>query len=938
MNLKPDFSNLPKAADLIKAEEAAKNAESEVSLPQGLTAAIYGNSPYLSRLAEREKPFLAGVCAKGFDESFSALLKEINAVDAAQTGKKELMAQLRQFKNRASLLVAVADISKNWVLEKITHALTEFADATLQKTVEFLFHDRFRQKFLSSPSPQGFFVLAVGKQGSFELNYSSDIDLIVLYDEKKTNYTGKLSMKEFYVRITQELVEILQQRTAEGYVFRVDLRLRPDPYSTPVAVSTESAVVYYKTVGQNWERAAMIKARYAAGDEAAAKEYLEFLEGYIWRKNLDFKALEDVRSVKRQIDAKTDYKPESVLGYNIKLGKGGIREIEFFAQTQQLIWGGRKPELRAKPTCEALLALAAAKHITQKTADELIAAYEFYRTIEHRLQMVADEHTHSLPATEPELARFAVFLGYDDVGEFKRRLTENLRLVQSHYARLFEESPNLSAGGNLVFTGVSNDPETLLTISKMGFRDAERVSEIIRGWHHGRRHSTRHKRVREILTELVPRILQSFANSSNPDDAFFKFDDFLEQITNGVLLFSLFNEKPELIDLVAEIMGNSPWLAANFSRSAALVNRILIADYHTPFRTREKLVNNMAKHLGNGSTADEKLTIIRKWKHNKEFQIGIRLLKHVITHDEAAENLTNVAEIVLSSIMDLAHEEKEYGEIAIIALGKLGMKDLTFGSDLDLVFVYESKHPEAASYYSKLVSRFVQTITALSKDGVLYNVDTRLRPAGDKGAMASSLRAYEKYYEESAWSWEFMALTKARVIYGGEIKQKIEGIITTALTQRRDAETLAADIHKMRQKVAETFSDKNPWDVKYCKGGIFEAEFILQYYLLLFAEKHHDLFNVTQPKVPKLLMDKSLVSGKGLQELSEAYQFLRDVQSAVRLNVGQSVFDEQLTNENQKKILTASLGLKSFDKLKEKLLDAEKTIHGYYNRMFRGSH
>lgn len=905
----------------------------------------FGNSPYLSRLAGSEKEFLEGIKRDGFIAKFKELTSELINYDVSKASKKDLMSYLRTRKNRSALLIALADITNDWNLKQITGALSEFADLSLKLAVAYLLHERLQQKLLKSSSPDesGFIVLAVGKLGGHELNYSSDIDLVVLYDPEHSNYIGKLSPKEFFIRLTNELVEIMSQRTGDGYVFRTDLRLRPDPYSTPVAVSTHAAQVYYENVGQNWERAAMIKARFSAGDKSVADKYLEFLGTYIWRKYLDFNALEDIRSIKRQIDSRVDYKPGELLGYNIKTGKGGIREIEFFVQVQQLIWGGREEALRVNTTCDGLQKLAQIGHIKKEAAEELTKAYEFYRKIEHRLQMVNDEHTHSLPNNEKAFEDFTKFLGYDNAGTFKNELATSLALVQKHYAKLFEESSTLSAskGGNLVFTGVSSDPETLLSISKMGFKDPEKVSEIIRGWHHGRRRATRFRRVREILTELIPHILKSFADSSNPDEAFSKFDDFLGQIPSGVQLFTLFESNTKLIDLLAEIMGNSPWLAQNLARSPALVIRILTTDFSSKFPRIWDLRENLNKAMEFGKDFEEKMKIIRRWKHDMEFQVGIRLLKNIATHEYSAWNISDIAEVVIEAVFNLVREQEPQnhkGQIAILAMGKLGVRELTFGSDLDLVFVYDARAQEASSYYTKLVTRFITAMTTLSRDGNLYNVDTRLRPMGEKGPLAAAIETYEKYYNEAAWNWEMMALTKARVILSEEkLRKKLEAIISKNLTREFDKQTLITDIAKMREKIAESHDDKNIWDVKYARGGIFDMEFIFAYYLLTEGHKHSDILTVNfeDKNIASVLHSKKILSSTAADDLSTSFKFLRNVQSAIRLTT-QGSFKESEASENQKQMMTNSLGATKFEELKNKLISTENLVQKYYKEIFHG--
>ena len=939
MNPNKSFIKIPKASNPEMAKVGLELFKSEDYVPQDVIMATFGNSTYLSQLMTRQKDFVCDVFKRGYRQCFDEVIAEIENFDVTESNQNEIMSYLRVMKQKISLLIAVADITNKWNLEEVTGALSDFADIAIQKTLEFLIYSKTRDNLFAdfSLEDSGLIIMAVGKLGGRELNYSSDVDLVALYDAEQSNYSGTIPAKEFFIGLTRDMVHILQQRTADGYVFRVDLRLRPDPYPTAIAVSTNSAEVYYENVGQNWERAAMIKARFVAGDESVAQDYLQFLGSFIWRKYLDFEAIEDIHSIKRQIDSNTDFKPDTLLGYNIKLGKGGIREIEFFAQVQQLIWGGRNELLRGKSTCPVLLELEKEKHITKQAAQDLIHAYEFYRNIEHRLQMVADEQSHTLPLQREEFDNFTIFMGYDSPQEFSTDLRKNLALVQGYYARLFTESPSLGASGNLVFTGVSNDPETLLTIGKMGFKNAERVCEIIRGWHHGRRRATRFKRVREILTELTPNILESFAKSSEPDIAFVKFDDFLTTLPSGVQLFSLFETKPELIDLIAEIMGNSPWLAQNFSRSPGLVTRILSSDFYSDFPDSASLLESIELALSHGKTFEEKMKIIHRWKHDMEFQVGIRLLKNLVPKKEAGVHLSNIADIVVSNVLSLVkkrHQSDIKGEIAIVALGKLGNYELMFGSDLDLVFVYSSNDANASSYFLKIAQDFNSEINTLTEDGVLYNVDTRLRPSGAQGSLATSYKAFQKYYNDAAWSWEYMALTKARTIAGDKNLQKeLSDYIFSVLTQERDKKKFAKDIWDMRGKIAQSFTDANPWDLKYAKGGFFEIEFIIQYFRLTESRRFAEILELNNKTFWHVLKSESVISNHMGNELEESYGFLRDLQSITRL-LSQVGFDPEHATQAQKNIIAQSFGENDFDRIAKRLLDTENIINKYFNNIF----
>ena len=479
------------------------------------------------------------------------------------------MRALRHAKREAALLIALADIGGVWDVVAATEALTRFADAAVGAALSFLLRRNALAGRLAldpdAPDPQarcGMVVLALGKHGARELNYSSDIDLIVLYDASAAAVPQGAEPGPLFVRIAKALARILQERTGDGYVLRVDLRLRPDPASTPVALSTLSAYAYYETLGQNWERAALIKARPAAGDLELGKRFLAELEPFIWRKYFDYAAIADIHAMKRQIHAVRGHDRVVVPGHDLKLGRGGIREVEFFVQTQQLIFGGRRPQMRGSRTLDMLRQLRADNWVSAEAEEDLSKAYVFLRRIEHRLQMVADEQTQRLPFERAPLARFAKFCGYARLESFTRDLTHHLTRVERHYARLFEDAPTLTASaGNLVFTGVSDDPETLATLRELGFQDPETAAETIRGWHFGRRAAVRSPRAREVLTELTPALLEAFAGSGDPDVALVAFDQALARMPASVELLSILRSNASLRELFGDVLGSAPRLA-----------------------------------------------------------------------------------------------------------------------------------------------------------------------------------------------------------------------------------------------------------------------------------------------------------------------------------------------------------------------------------------
>jgi [glutamine synthetase] adenylyltransferase / [glutamine synthetase]-adenylyl-L-tyrosine phosphorylase len=915
-----------------------------------LLGAIFGNSPYLSQLLLKNNNFLHYILEYGFDQAFKVIIEEINNLPL-EIRKEQLMAVLRVAKQKAALLIALADISKQWELEEVTTRLSVFAEVTIRSAVNYLLKHAIQSGEIvpehnNNPNA-GMIVLAVGKLGAGELNYSSDIDVIIFFDPEKVTYHGKKTLQQFFIKLSCDLVQIMQERTMEGYVFRTDLRLRPDPGSTPVAVSVQAAAHYYHTVGQNWERAALIKARPIAGDIAAGERFLkDVIKPFIWRRTLDFAAQEDIRSIKRQIDSKQYSLPSNLAGYNVKIGHGGIREIEFYVQTQQLIWGGRYAHLRAPATCDALNELVKAKRVEAKAAEELIAIYRYYRTLEHRLQMVEDYQTHSLPDTEEGLRRIAIFMGAKSTEAFIQGLLQKISTVKKHYGDLFSSSPSLGMEGmSLIFTGMDNDPETLLTIGRLGFGQAEMVSERIRGWHHGRYTSTQTKRARELLTELVPAILQSLGKTANPDTAFLKFDEFLSRVTDGIQLLSLLYAKPDLLTLIAEIMGSYPFLAENLSRKPALLDYVLSDDFLTRLSTIDSLASELNGWMRDAASFDEITDIAKRWTHERQFQVGVQLIRTIITPAQSRKSLSDIAEAVLGVLLDQTEMElaKKHGhikgaEFVVVAMGKLGARNLTFRSDIDMVLIYNSPGEDDVSdgdepldvrqYYSRLSKKFISALTMLTAEGVLYKVDMRLRPSGKDGPVCSRLASIDRYFGNSAQTWEYMALTKARVITGNSgLAEEVTLLLQQKLQRQWDTVQLVCDVLETRQKIDQQYHSNDPWKIKYCRGGLIDVEFIGQFLQLRYGHQFPQLIDSNITSVFRKCGELGVIDTDTAKTLAEAAEFLFDLQSLLRL-----AYEGKLT-ENVKLVLTSALKKEQFSQVENRLFATESTIWEGFDRL-----
>ncbi len=873
-----------------------------------LLRSVFANSPFLTQELAGNIDVVRDLAEGGADTAFADLIAEAEAMPAAEMPTPAVMKALRRAKRRTSLIAALADIAGLWTLEAVTGALSKVAEVTLDRAVTHLLATPPFQKL--PRGAEGLIVLGMGKLGAHELNYSSDIDLVIFYDASRIGGSDIDELGVTFTRLARALVRLMEERTGDGYVFRTDLRLRPDPGSTPLAVSLAAAEIYYGSLGQNWERAAMIKARQLVGDSQAGEALFAFLRPWIWRRNLDFAAIEDIHSIKRQIN-QHKLKPDNpgLLGHNVKLGRGGIREIEFYAQTQQLIFGGRDPTLREPATCDALRALAAAGRIEWDTAAELSAAYRFLRKVEHRLQMVDDRQTQNLPATEEGMERIAWFMGFADRQRFVAALDGQLNLVHDRFTALFEKSPSLSGPGSLVFTGVEDDPDTLATLTGLGFTNASAIASAIRGWHHGRYRATRSERARELLTQLTPELLSALAKTAEPDAAFLRFDAFLSAIPAGVMLLSLLLENRQFLGLIGRIMGMAPAVAQQLGQKPGLFDELLDADFFEPLPDEAALIADLDRALSMARDYEDALIRLRRWVAGRKFQAGVHVLESVSDGEAAGHFLAAIADAALQRLLPLVEDEFAIrhgripgGGFAVVAFGRLGGQVMSFSSDLDLVTIYDApegavsdgeREIEAPLYYIRLTQRLIAAITAPMAEGRLYDVDLRLRPSGEAGPVAVGLKAFGVYHTGSAWTWEHMALTRARVVAGPpELSAKIEDTIRGTLTVRRDPVRLLADVVDMRRRIGETHAPRNRWNLKYAAGGLVDIEFAVQYLLLREAHTHPDLLTTKTAAAIERLAANGYISAEALADLCRAVRLAWRLQGLIRLTT-QDAFDPE---------------------------------------------
>ncbi|MCB1509477.1 MAG: bifunctional [glutamine synthetase] adenylyltransferase/[glutamine synthetase]-adenylyl-L-tyrosine phosphorylase [Hyphomicrobiaceae bacterium] len=944
------------AADVRKAAGNCEGAEvlSEPAVVR-LVGGIFAGSPFLSGLIRRDPARLVRLLRTPPDVAMDACAALAIEAVRSTTDARAAMAALRNFKSEAALLIGLADLGGVWPIMTVTRALTRVADTAVAESVAFLFREAVtKNQWLAAPDEigpeqnSGYFVLAMGKHGAHELNYSSDIDLIVFYERDKARLAPGVEAQPFFVKLTQQMHRFMNERTADGYVFRTDLRLRPDPGATPVAISTESALHYYESFGQNWERAAMIKARPIAGDIKQGNAFLKELAPFIWRKYLDYAAIADIHAMKRQIHAHRGFGEIAVAGHNIKVGRGGIREIEFFAQTQQLIAGGRQPDLRTRATLETLDRLVDRGWVEPAIRDDLSRSYEFLRTLEHRIQMVADEQTQRLPSGEDELASLARFAGYESIDVFSSAVRSCMTTVLGHYAALFEDTPQLSsATANMVFAGEDDDPDTVAALAEMGYERPSQVIAIVRAWHRGRYPAVRSEKARERLTVVQPILIEALADTIDPDAALIGFDRFLGQLPAGIQLFALLQANPELMRLVALIMGSAPRLARILSRRRRVIDAVLDPGIMGAVPTEGEVAEMVAEELAATTSFEEALDRARVVGGEQAFLIGVRLLTGMISAERAGGAYALLAEELIRQLHACVTDDftRRYGKIpggsaAVVAMGKLGGREMTAASDLDLIIVYDADSSASLStglkplatsqYYARFTQRLISALSAPTAEGLLYDVDMRLRPSGNKGPIATQLSGFIDYQSSKAWVWEHLALTRARVISGApELKSAIEAAIRTTLCQERDPAEIAKAVREMRDLISKEKGTTNIWDLKQVRGGLVDIEFTCQYLQLIHAHRHPEVLDQTTAVALAKLRDAGLLDAAAAGHLIDGIALINDLTQILRL-CSDVTFDPKNASGGLKALLARVANQPDFQVLEATLRDTLAETHGIY--------
>ena len=922
-----------------------------------LIESLAGGSPYLWDLVRTDPARLVALLEADPDERLEALQSRMRREVAGCTDETAAMRSLRQHKAEAALLIAIADVGGVWEVMRVARALTEVADAAVAAGVRFLLSAATRAGTLTPVDPMqpeqgsGYVVIAMGKMGGGELNYSSDIDVIVFYDSATRALAPGIEPTGFFVRLTRGLVKLLQERTVDGYVFRADLRLRPDPASTHIAISVLSALDYYERSGQNWERAALIKARPCAGDLALGAQMLHDLSPFIWRRYLDFAAVAEVHAMKRQIHAFRGHGEIAVEGHNIKLGRGGIREIEFFVQTQQLIAGGRNPQLRGRETLSTLAALAEDGWISVEAREQLDTAYRFLRKVEHRLQMVDDEQTHILPADEERLTHFARFLGFDGRDDFAKALLSHLHAVQRQYAKLFEGAVRLPGIQQpLVFPSGADDRATIVQLAGLGFKQPLEVSATVRRWLSGAYRSLRSEFARNYLAELVPLILVEIARAENPEAALVALDRFLSVLHRGPRFYSLLRQNPDLVSFLATVLGTAPRLADILAQRSEVIDTLLDPAFLGPWPDEAKLAKKLQLSLGQSRSFEDVLDRARLFRQEQMFLIGARVLSGTAAAERAGEAFAQLADVLIRTMHTSVETEfaSVHGRVkgqdaAILALGKLGGREMTANSDLDLIVVYDfdSQRPESngerslygGQYFARLTQRLINALTAPTNYGRLYEVDMRLRPSGRSGPIATSFEAFDHYHEKEAWTWEHMALTRARIVSAApHFADRVTRVIQRALQRQRDPGRVAADVLEMRRAIAREKGDTDRWNLKYAAGGLVDVEFVAQYLQLIYASRMPDILDTSTPRVLEKAAKLGVLPAEHADVLRPAARLYQDLTQVLRICLV-GPFDPASAGPALLALLTRAADLPDFGSLEAHLTESQVRVREVFNRV-----
>ena len=881
-------------------------------------ARVQANSPFLSGLIDRNADLMPMIQAGDFDAALaSALARNAQSVGTA----------LRKQRQGVALVTAIADLSGIWDLTRVTHILSDFADHALDQAIAAAIEER-----VPGAPNQGFAVIALGKHGGRELNYSSDIDPIFLFDPKTLPHRERDDVAEAAVRYGRRVIELLSALDGDGYVFRVDMRLRPSPEVSPIVLPVEAAIGYYESSALAWEQAAFIRSRVSSGDRALGDYFLKAIVPFIWRKSLDFGQLKNITAMTAQIRDHYAKGQAMGLGFDLKRGHGGIRECEFFAQAHQLIHGGRDPMLRVADTRAALTALAAAGPISAQEAETLSSAYTQLRMFEHRLQMHSDRQTHEIPANRDTADAVARLHGLYDADALIAAIAPITALVAAIYDRMVDAGG--SEGPRLAEEGLPLEEQ----LTDLGFADPAAVMQRLARWRSGKIRAIRSPSARDAFEAVLPAIMAALAQAPDSDRAIARFDNMIEGMPSAINIFRLLEARPGLVQLVADILSYAPTLADDLGRQSRYLDALIdTSAMHLPGDV-SALQDAMQRRIGNADYQST-LDIVRDYVGEKRFALGVQLIEGRSDALAIAQAYAHLAEASLQTLttatvaeFEKAHGKIAGGELIILALGRLGGEALTHASDLDIILLFTGDHlaesdgPRAlgaTQYFNRLAQRVIAAMSVATASGALYEIDTRLRPSGADGLLCASVKSFDQYQRENAWTWEHMALTRARVLFGSVgARTFVAEIIRDVLHTPRDGDKLRHDIAKMRKDMAAHKPPKGVLDVKLLPGGLVDMEFIIH---ALQLETHDGMKPQLGPAI-----DALVAAGRLQADFAKAFALMARLLVMVRLIAP----DCAAPPEAAQLLIAHSLGFDDWDGLTRALRDYRGVVMDQWHKLF----
>jgi glutamate-ammonia-ligase adenylyltransferase len=875
-------------------------------------------SPFLTGLIDRNADLMPMIHAGNFDDALAAALAR--SADSVGTA-------LRKQRQGVALVTAIADLSDVWDLTRVTRILSDFADHALDQAIAAAIQER-----VPGAPNQGFAVIALGKHGGQELNYSSDIDPIFLFDPKTLPHRERDDVAEAAVRYGRRVIELLSALDGDGYVFRVDMRLRPSPEVSPIVLPVEAAIGYYESSALAWEQAAFIRSRVSSGDRALGAYFLNAIVPFIWRKSLDFGQLKNISAMTAQIRDHYAKGQKMGLGFDLKRGHGGIRECEFFAQAHQLIHGGRDPALRVPDTRAALQALAAAGPISAQEAETLSSAYTQLRIFEHRLQMHSDRQTHEIPANRDTADAVARLHGLTDADAFIAAIAPITFMVAAIYDRMVDAGG--SEGPRLADEGLPLEEQ----LTDLGYAHPFAVMQRLARWRSGKIRAIRSPSARDAFEAVLPAIMAALAQAPDSDRAIARFDNMIEAMPSAINVFRLLEARPGLVQLVADILSYAPTLADDLGRQSRYLDALIdTSAMHLPGDV-SALQDAMQRRIGNADYQST-LDIVRDYVGEKRFALGVQLIEGRSDALAIAQAYAHLAEAALETLttatlaeFEKAHGKIPGGELIILALGRLGGEALTHASDLDIILLFSGDHlaesdgPRslgATQYFNRLAQRVIAAMSVATASGALYEIDTRLRPSGADGLLCASVKSFDQYQRENAWTWEHMALTRARVLFGSAgARGQVAKIIRDVLHTKRDVAKLRHDIATMRKDMAAHKPPKGALDVKLLPGGLVDMEFIIH---ALQLETHDGMRPQLGPAI-----DALVAAGHLQADFAKAFALMARLLVMVRLIAP----DCAAPPEAAQYLIAHSLGFDDWDGLTHALRDYRGVVMHQWHSLF----